>query len=172
MAKVKKEKSLVLPEHQLVTVDWTAEDGCAFKLELSSGAELEVLIFSMDEHRWIFNYYYQKRECLRNVVFVNDVKMVVDYQQGLATKCNLSMHIIFPEKFGKIKYLGVDISPGAELFVQFKYRVEGSGSKFYFRLYEIEIGAGNKFFCRENAENEDTALIEQVGTFFPVKLIL
>jgi len=110
------------------------------ELELASGANLEMLMFSDTEHRWIFKHRYmhpENRKRLEDSILVNDTTLVVDYEGGVAQGCNLTMNIIRPDKRGK-KYLGgVDISKGSHLFLEFVYEKQED----IYRMKTADLGA-------------------------------
>ena len=130
-------------------------------LDLDSGAGLRILLFNDSEHRWLFDYRYTKRpEKLRKPVLVNDINLLVDYMNGVSQKCELSMNMVHPHKLGKDNFLGVDVSKGAKLFVEFLYKKE----KGLYRMSQTRIG--NKIL---HSTNQEEGLVKQIDFPFPLK---
>ena len=90
------------------------------RLDLASGARLAILYFSDRAQRWVFSYRYvgdKKPGAAPEIC--NDVQLVANYADGLlAPQLVLSMHVVVPSRLGKQFYVGVDISPGGEPYLE------------------------------------------------------
>lgn len=115
-----------LPYSELCSKKNVTHDVYRYALKLGSGATLK-LIIQGDDHCWRFGYDYIRHGENREVLVRNDVKLNVNYHKGQITdRIELSMHVIFPGRFGKEFVYGVDVSPGAKTFYEFGYeRVKG-----------------------------------------------
>jgi len=114
-------------------------DSLRVKLELPDGSKLDKLIFNHIEHRWIFENYFsfpEQRQLGENPELVNTTKLVINYENGIAKDCDLSMDIIMPNKRGKTYFVGVDISKDSHLFAQFKYEKQNG----LYKLKLIDLG--------------------------------
>jgi hypothetical protein len=134
------------------------------ELELASGANLEMLMFSDTEHRWIFKHRYmhpEKRERLEKPTLVNDTTLVVNYDGGVAQDCNLTMNIVRPDKRGKRYFLGVDISEGSHLFAEFIYEKQGD----LYRMKAVDLGMHG----RVDLDSLCEGLVKPVDFPFPLK---
>lgn len=132
-------------------------------LKLESGANLEQLMFSHSEHRWIFTYDYRTYKKEKSILLsgtqesnleasvenirstsdptlINTTKLCVNYDDGNAGKIELTMDLVRPPLRGKVKWLGVDISPGSHMFIEFKYHKRENE----YVLAEAIIGVGKR----------------------------
>jgi len=115
-----------------------------FDVELDTGAGLQVIMHPADEpadrfpatQLLQFTYRYMSVD-RREVKLQNMQRLYVKYRDGLVHSVEVTMHVIIPERPGKKAFLGVDISPGAKTFVEFRYQPDGPDA---FRLFEIQIG--------------------------------
>jgi len=113
------------------------------ELGLADGVNLEMLIFGPSEHRWIFYKRFvspENRRLSKDLILVNETTLTVNYDDGLAQKCNLVMNITRQDRKGKSYFLGVDISDGAHLFAEFIYEKQGN----LFRMKAIDLGSHGK----------------------------
>jgi len=131
-------------------------------LELKSGASLTQLLFDHSEHRWIFEYTYDERKG-RKLLFRNDYKLYVDYQEGLINRVNLTMNMVYPEKLGKQFLFGVDISQGSKLFIEFEYEMLTNEEELLFQLNSMQIGATQYIDFKQ-----DPGLFTPIDYPFPV----
>ena len=102
----------------------TADSGVQWSVPWDDDAEVQFLVFSLAEGRWIFRHVYRERGDGRRVLTYNEVKLVVDYADGIVSGIELTMRVVFPERLGRVSYLGVDVSPGAKTFLEFSYEPE------------------------------------------------
>lgn len=138
-------------------------------LKLSSGAYLEILIFDQPEfpdpeHRWIFRYrYVTPAEHRRGEApdLINRVTFAVDYLDGIAGKCDLSMNMVVPERRGKNYLWGVDVSPNSVLDLNIRYKNEEG----VYRAKVVEEGADVGIELDEREEG----LIKPVEFPFPLE---
>ncbi len=114
-------------------------------LDLADGVKLKIHLFNRFEQRWIFTFNYLKKlEGERQPQVVNELRLVIDYNHGVATVCSLSMNIIIPKRLGQHFLYGMDVSPGAKTFLQFIYEKVEAADQQYFQLVAIEKGATQK----------------------------
>jgi len=107
-------------------------------------AQLDILLFNNADHRWIFTHNYLNRESEKinaKPSLTNKTCLVVDYNNGIVSEIEISMDIKKHDKRGKEYWLGMDISLGSHLFVEFKYEKKGE----LFKMKTILTGAGNRF---------------------------
>ena len=139
-----------------------------YRVEIPYGehAGLNLLMFSHQEHRWLFEYRYVAGED-HKVDILNKYRLVIDYTDGIASgEVVLSMEIVFPERRGQEYLCGVDISRNSKVFIQFRYRKETGSDVPAYRLEEFEVGCG-KVYKLENPEAG--ALINPVEFPFEVR---
>lgn len=136
-------------------------------IELPTEIRLEMLMFSHEEHRWIYHYDYRSEERAgagpqpRAPKLINELRLVVNYKNGvLADKIVLVWHVIVPHRLGQELYLGMDLSPGAKNYLEFTYHREGND----FRLRVAELGARK----RQELTDEAAALVRPVDCPFPL----
>ncbi len=106
-----------------------------------SGAAVQLLVFSMREQRLIYDYRYTRwPEPLipgEDPEMINEFHVSADYRTGvLGDVIEMTMHVIIPQRLGQVKFLGVDISPGAKTFLEFRYTRLGKA----FLLSELRHG--------------------------------
>jgi hypothetical protein len=138
----------------------------AIKLDLASGAHLTILYFSDREMRWIFKHHYigNKKPGARPDI-ANDVQLVANYTDGiLAPTLVLSMHVVVPSRLGQQFFVGVDISPGANTYLEFTYGRTPPVTGTAYRLAEISKGARERV-CLDNLE---PALVKPINFPFPI----
>jgi hypothetical protein len=132
-------------------------------LDLKSGAKLEMLMFSHDEHRWFFKNRYVERvekKLHEEPDMINDTTLVVDYKDGIAQNCELTMDIVFPPRRRKVFLLGVDVSINSKLNVTFQYdKKEG-----FYKMAKVDLG--RKVIDLEKMEQ---GLMKPVDFQFPVE---
>lgn len=165
-------QKLVVPPDQ----DESLVNDISYQVEwpLVNGSRVEMLMFDRRQQRWFFKYDYREYpdETRRGQPdMVNEICLVVDYLDGVVTKCELSMHVIFPARLGKVFFVGVDISPLAKTFFQFRYERQappGQEDKFFFQLVELEIGARPPIDLRPKAGPEAQTLMRPVNFPFPI----
>jgi len=106
-----------------VTVNAPYDGSLVLHHSLDNGIRMETLIHSWGEMRWIAAYPYRLRERqFDRPKVVNEWKCYCDFDHGLLMpRFKVSMHIIFPEKLGQVRWLGLDISPGAKTYLEFLY---------------------------------------------------
>ncbi len=140
--------------------------------EFENGVKRKILLFEdagqgFDEHRWIFRYNYIAKEGLEKPILINDINLFVNYKNGIAQKCNLTMNVIRPDKLGKEFFAGVDISPGSKLYLDFLY------GKVNDKKYEMsEARIGNEIIERKDSsiDNKKEGLIKVMRINFPFPL--
>jgi hypothetical protein len=142
-------------------------------LLLANQSHLEMILFSHRHQRWIMTYNYRQYpegQTHGQPDLVNEIKLVVEYLDGVVASVGLSMHVIFPNRLGQVYAYGADISPGAKTFLQFHYEkaVLTESSHFFFRLIGLEIGCGKKFDLRPSTTGQAGGLIKPVNFPFPV----
>lgn len=114
--------------------------------KLESGANLRILIFEPDEIKLMFKYKYEQIEKPRKKrTLINETMLEVGYLKGELVDCLLSMNIIVPPLLGKQYALGVDISPGAKTYAEFKY--EYACGALY--ATAVQVGAQPKIELKE-----------------------
>ena len=52
---------------------------------------------------------------------INNISCYVNYLDGIAQKCSLSMDIKRPDKRGKEFWYGIDVSPGSQICLEMEY---------------------------------------------------
>jgi hypothetical protein len=140
-------------------------------LDLANGVKLKIHLFNRLEQRWIFSYFLVKRQTEeRKPLVTNDVRLVIDYNCGVATACSLSMNIIIPKRLGRNFLYGMDVSPGAKTYLQFIYEKIETADPNYFQMVTIEKGATQKIDLKSLAP----ALVRPIQFPFPLldKIIL
>lgn len=137
-------------------------------LKLDSGAELNILLFSQTEHRWLFNNRYIRKENDNRgkVILTNETILTVDYYSGVAKDLELRMNIYRPDKRGKEFFLGVDISEGSHLYAQFFYEKKDN----YYRMKKADFGRHGSLNIEELVQSKNDQLIKQIEFPFPFPL--
>jgi len=75
---------------------------------------------------------------LSGVRLRNDWTLIVDYAKGeICPTVDLRMHIIVPELLGKEFAYGMDLSPGAKTFLEFRYELQPDTT---FKFAEFHMG--------------------------------
>lgn len=140
------------------------------RLELASGASLEMLLFNQHEHTWIQHYHLRRREDEHDhgdVVLFCEQRCVAQYVDGvLGNRITVSMRLVFPQKLGKEFAYGVDISPGAKTYFEFEYQKKGTT----FCLVEViqDSGRPGKRWAVNTPETTEPGLIRQIDFPLPV----
>ena len=132
-------------------------------LDLDNEARLEMLLFSHEEHRWLFRHHFVSPAGRRlgKPDMINDTTLSVNYDNGVAGEINVAMDIVFPKRMGKTFLYGLDISKDSHLFVEFEYEKKGL-------LYQMKsIEAGNH--GRLDFGDVKDGLVKQVNFPFPVR---
>jgi hypothetical protein len=140
-------------------------------LELADSVRLKIHIFNRQEQRWIFTFHYIKRQTgERKPVVVNDQRLVVDFDHGIATTCTLIMNITIPERLGKVMLYGMDVSPGAKTHLQFNYEKMVTPDLTCFQLVSVEKGATQKV----ELKSMGPGLVKPIQFPFPIldKIVL
>jgi len=169
---MKEKRGLVVPPDQDESL--ISDTGYMVEWLLVNGSRVKMLLFNRRQHRLTFSYNYRKYpkgEARGQPHVVNEIRLVVDYLDGLVISCALSMHVIFPARLGKVYAYGVDISPGAKTFLQFRYErqmLPDKEDKFFFQLVELEIGCGRIIDLRPKGGPGSKALMRPVEFPFPV----
>lgn len=137
-------------------------------LEHAGDSQLKIMIFSDREMRWIFSHNYIGEKLPGQAPdFVNKTRLVAEYRDGLLTDpIVLSMEIVVPSRLGQRFFAGVDISPGAKTYLEFRYERYLAGGTS--RLAEICKGA--REYIR--VADLDPAFLKQFEFPFPVCDIL
>lgn len=135
-------------------------------LKLESGANLEMLLFSSTEHRWIFGYNYtspERRKIGENPFLANDTTLVVNYNKGTAQDIELSMDMIKPHKGGKEFLWGVDVSKDSRMYLGFQYERKGD----LFQMKTVNMGIRHI-----NLDELGPGLVKPANLPFPLKDII
>jgi len=138
---------------------------------LASGLELEMLMHPWQEYRWFYRTTYWKMpvgEPHGTPEVVCKWQCMVDYRQGvLQPDLEISMHVLLPEKLGRVFAYGMDISPGAKAHLCFKYQLESDGDSFH--LMEVEKNGTKVFDCGYFWEPQSGSSIRSsIETPFPI----
>lgn len=134
------------------------------RLELASGARLEMLLFSYTEHKWIFTHKFvspERPKGLEEPTLVNDTILVVDYDDGVSQRCNLMMNIIRPDRRRKEYFAGVDISEGSHLYIEFLYEKQAQ----LYRMKTVDLGIHG----RVDLDSIGEGLVKHVDFPFPLR---
>lgn len=132
---------------------------------LASGANLELLMFSHDEHRWLFTYNYSSASQGMSEVLTNDIVLRVDYESGISKFCRMSMDMIWPARRGKQQLFGMDVSENSRMFLEFLYEKSGQS-----QLYNLKtIRSGQSVI---DLESQKEGLIKSTDFPFPIERTL
>lgn len=139
----------------------------AITLDLASGARLKLLYFSDRELRWIFSYVYVRaqREGApsggKPLEIINETRFIANYTNGqLKGPLELSMHVEIPGRHGRKFFAGMDISPGAKTYLEFRYE------RFTHEYKLTEICKGVREHIR--LDDAELAIVRLVTFPFPV----
>ncbi len=134
-------------------------------LHLGDNVWLEMLMFSHQEHRWIFKHLRRQRAAdQQTVLLAQDTRLVVNYRDGVVEpELVLHVNLVLPQKRGRLFVYGVDISPGSKVNLTFVYQLTGTDQDAQYRLVRIENGL--EVFQLDNLE---PALVKQVAVPFPL----
>lgn len=94
-------------------------------LDLPNDLRLTILLYSHEEQRFVYEHELPNLFPKTQSKTWCKYRFNVYYEKGDLKELEISMEIINRDKRGKEYYLGVDISPGSKLFVQFFYNPEG-----------------------------------------------
>ncbi len=128
-------------------------------LHLENNVKLIQLFFSHQEHRWIYEYVFRKwaeqtlsKQSVErgDLELYNNVKIIVDYTDGLFTGIEVTMEIVNPRNRGKKFFTGVDISPNSKVFLNLKYKQIKDDE---WALDKIEKGAQTIYNSDEESQN-------------------
>lgn len=132
-------------------------------IDFGDGALLDIHLFNDTEHRWIFKHEFiksERKELSTKVTIANDSRLYVNYEKGLAKDVKLSMNIRQPQKMGKKYFLGVDISEGSKLYLEFLYEKKDQ----LYNLTSIDMGSHGII----DLTKEKDSLVKQQEFMFPV----
>jgi hypothetical protein len=132
-------------------------------LELDNNVKLTQHLFNNKEHRWIFSHLYTLREDnerFGKVILTNELKLVVNYDLGVANDFYVTMNINRLDRKRKQFLAGMDISPNSHMYTDFKYeKREG-----FFQLVTIDSGRRGIINLNDNEEG----LVKKFEFPFPV----
>jgi|GEM_PF-1713669 len=134
-------------------------------LHLADNVRLEMLMFSHQEHRWIFKHLRRQYAAdQQTVLLVQDTRLVVNYRDG-AVEPEFELHIslVLPQKRGQLFLYGVDVSPGSLINLTFAYQLQSVESASQYRLTRFEEGSRV-----HDLTKLEPALIKQVAVPFPL----
>jgi len=146
------------------------------RFALDNGADVRALIFDDLSQRHFFEYRYMLLDADGEIEMVNENKLVVAYDDGIADSCELSMNIIFPKRRGQRYIYGLDVSKNSKLFVSLEYekdkgeayKDDGNDEGLHFRLKRV--GVGHKVIEVDGGEKE--GLVKQQDFPFPAPDII
>ena len=130
-------------------------------INLANGGEMEIRLFNRITQLHHYRYHYNQKDANRSKPkLVNRFQIHARYLKGVLHHMVTSMHIIFPERRGKMYLLGVDISEKSTFFFQFFYRccIE-EGQVSYLKLFGIDSGA--HFINISKLETESKTHLQQ-----------
>lgn len=135
------------------------------QLHLPHNVRLEMLMFSHQEHRWIFKHLRRQYDTNQEkLLLVQNTRLVVDYHDGvIGSELVLHIDLVLPQKRGRLFVYGADVSPGSLVNLTLAYQLTGADKDAQYRLVRVENGL--EVF--ELAKLEP-ALIKQVEVPFPL----
>jgi hypothetical protein len=146
------------------------------RFALENGADVRVLIFEDLGQRHFFEYIYRLLDVDDEIDLINENKLVVNYVDGIADSCEMSMNIIFPKRRGQRYIYGLDVSKNSKLYLSLEYekdkgdayKDDGNDEGLYFRLKRV--GVGHKVIDVDDGEKG--GLVSQQDFPFPVPDII
>jgi hypothetical protein len=112
--------------------------------ELPNDIRLEILFFLRElETKMIYSYLYREnsKDARIGITFANDITLTVKYINGHSQEFDLSMNMTNASKLGQKYFAGVDISPGAKLYVEFYYERRMLDGIDCFQMKTVRVGA-------------------------------
>jgi len=99
-------------------------NGYQLRFDLENEIKARIVIFDHGEQKHHYEYDYRLYGEDRRLELLNELKLFVEYIDGVAMSCNLSMNIVFPKRLGATRRYGMDLSKNSKLDLTFEYKKE------------------------------------------------